>query len=367
MKILYDQQIFSFQNYGGISRYFYELIERVEKTNNEVLVDGKFSNNAYLPELEKDVSKVLPHVNFPHKNVFNFYINSLLDSQNLKAGNFDLLHATYYHPYFLKYLRGKPYVITVYDMTHELFKKESKGFVDKTIEYKGKTIQGASGIIAISDNTKKDIIKIYGVPENKIDVICLASSLRGIRPSTISSLPRKYILFVGNRSGYKNFELFAKAIAPIIKNETELYLVCAGGSYFSSKEAVLFEKLGIENRVKHIVFKSDNELAYIYKNAFVYVLPSLYEGFGMTALEAFSMGCPVVASSTSSIPEVCENAALYCDPQSPKSIRKAVENVLNVKKLRRELISKGYSQERKFSWDKTVKETLKVYEKVLKS
>lgn len=127
MKILYDQQIFSFQNYGGISRYFYELISRIRKTKNKVLIDGRFSNNIYLPKLKDNVDGFFPKSNFPYKNVLNFYANVFLDSHYLKSGDFDILHATYFHPYFLSILNRKPFVVTVHDMIPELFPTEFKG------------------------------------------------------------------------------------------------------------------------------------------------------------------------------------------------------------------------------------------------
>jgi glycosyltransferase involved in cell wall biosynthesis len=141
--------------------------------------------------------------------------------------------------------------------------------------------------------------------------------------------------------------------------------MCAGGPDFSTKERMLLSKLKIGGQVKRIKFKNDNELGYIYKNALAYVLPSLYEGFGMQALEAMSMGCPVVASKTSSIPEVCGNAAVYIDPEDARSISSGVRKVLNNQELRNDLIKLGFKQVKKFSWKKMVQETLRVYEKVL--
>lgn len=367
MKILYDQQIFSFQEYGGISRYFYELIKGVSKTGDEVSIDGIYSNNIYLPKLKKGTIKVLPNLNFPHKNVILFYLNSFFDSNNLKKGNFDVFHATYYHPYFLKYLKGKPYVVTVYDMAHELFSKNVGGLADKTIEYKRKTICSANKVIAISENTKKDLIKIYGIPEEKIEVVYLGNPLENIKPFPIKNLPDRYVLFVGNRRGYKNFNFFIKSIASFINDDSNLYLVCAGGGKFSGEENSLLSKLGILEKVKQVAFKKDEELAYIYKNALVYVLPSLYEGFGMTALEAFSMGCPVVASNTSCVPEVCGKAAVYIDPKNAKSIKNGVGKIMTDEILRNKFVKLGFEQIKKFSWDKTIADTLKVYEEVLKS
>ena len=365
MKILFDQQIFSFQGYGGISRYFYELASRINETKNKVLIDGKYSNNVYIGKLKKNTKQFLPRFNFPYKNVVLFYLNNIFDSKNLKKGNFDLLHVTYYHPYFSKYLKGKPYIVTVYDMAHELFSGEVKGLVDKTIKYKRETICGASKIIAISENTKKDLIRLYGIPENKIEVIYLGNPLEGAKPLKIDNLPDKYLLFVGNRKGYKNFDFFVKTVTPIIKNDKKLHLVCAGGGKFSREENKLLSGLKISNQVKQIGFKNDNELAYIYKQALVYVLPSLYEGFGMTALEAFSMGCPVVASNTSSTPEVCGDAAIYVNPKDTKSMRNGIGSVLSNQKLRNRMIKLGLEQTKKFSWTNTLTMTLKLYKKSL--
>ena len=366
MKILYDQQIFSFQNYGGISRYFYELISRVGRTENEVLIDGKFSNNIYLPKLKDGIDVFFSKLNLPYKNVLNFYANVFLDSSYLKSGDFDLLHATYFHPYFLNYLKGKPYVITVYDMAHELFSKDVRGFVKKTMEYKRRAVLKANRIIAISENTKKDLMKLYDIPKKKIEVIYLGNPLENVKPSKLEVLPERYLLFVGNRQGYKNFTFFLESISPILRRDNPLFLVCAGGGPFSTSEKIFISRLGVEKQVIQISFKNDSELAYIYKNALVYVLPSLYEGFGLTALEAFSMGCPVVASDTSSIPEVCGKAAMYINPKDNKSIKNTVEKVIEDGKLRNDLSKLGLEQVEKFSWNKTVKETLNVYKNVLK-
>lgn len=366
MKILFDQQIFSFQNYGGISRYFYELAKDIRKTKNVVIVEGKYSNNVYLPKIKSDVVNVFPHLNFPYKNNLLFWLNRYLGDRFLNNKDFDVLHATYYDPYFLKAIRGKPYVITVYDMIHEIFAKEYQDLDNDTTENKKLTVFSANQIIAISENTKKDLISLYDLPKERIDVIYLGNPLEGVKPISINGLPQKYLLFVGNRLGYKNFTYFVKSLAPIIKNDSALFLICAGGGKFSSTEKSLLSELGIQDRVSYFSFKNDNELAFIYKNALAYVLPSLYEGFGLTALEAFSMGCPIVASNTSSIPEVCGKAAIYINPKSASSIRNGLRKVLYNKELRNRLIKRGFVELKRFSWDKTAKETLKVYEKVLK-
>lgn len=368
MRILYDQQIFSFQNYGGISRYFYELITRISKLKDvKALVDGKFSNNIYLSRLKEDVKEILPGINFPFKNVFMFYLNNFLDNKNLREGKFDILHATYYHPYFMNKLKGKPYVLTVHDLTHELFTNDVGGFQSRTIRYKKKTIISANHIITVSKNTKKDLMRIYDIPSSKITVIYHGNPFDRVIPKEFCDLPNRYLLFVGNRQGYKNFLFFIRSISPLLRKYKDLYLICAGGGSFSHKENQLMFELKIHKQVKQIGFKNDSELAYIYKKALVYVLPSLYEGFGLTLLEAFSMGCPVVASNTSSIPEVCGDAALFVNPKDSESIVGGIERVIYNPDLRNKLIKLGKNRVTKFSWNRTAKETLRIYHEVVDS
>jgi len=365
VKILYDQQIFSFQDYGGISRYLYELIRRVKKTENKVLIDGKFSNNIYLKKIKNDTLSFLPSFRLPHKNILNFYANIFFDSYFLKSGNFDIFHATYFHPYFLNMLKAKPYVLTVHDMIPELVTNQFKGMRSITTSYKREVVLKANYIIAVSENTKRDIVRLYGIDGNRIKVIYHGNPLEGVVPSKVSGLPDRYFLFVGNRAGYKNFTFFVQAIRPILEKDKKLFLVCAGGGSFSASEKIFLSQLGVEKQVVQIGFKSDSELAYIYKKALVYILPSLYEGFGLTVLEALSMGCPVVASDTSSIPEVCGKAVVFVNPRDSDSIRQGVLDVLEDSKLRDKLVKLGFTQVKKFSWEIAVKETLSVYQKVL--
>lgn len=365
MKILYDHQIFCFQEYGGISRIFYELAKRINKTKHEVIVEGKYSNNFFLRKIKKNVNEVLPKINFTKKNILIFYLNRFFGEKKVTGGKYDILHATYYHPYFIEKLKGKPYVITVFDMIHEVLNKDYKTLQNKTIEFKRRTVLSANKIIAISKNTKKDIIKIYKTPSERIQVIYLGNPLEDVVPKKVKNLPNKYVLFVGNRLGYKNFDFFVKSIVDIIRLNKDVYLVCGGGGDFTKAEKELFSEMGVDKKVIYKSFSKDEELAGLYSQAMVYVIPSLYEGFGLTILEAFSMNCPVVASKISSIPEVGGNAVYYIDPKNNKSIENAIRRLLNDKKLREDLVKKGQKQLKKFSWEKCIRETLDVYKKVL--
>jgi len=367
MKILYDHQIFTPQKYGGISRYFYELMSEFDKmknieTNTSVIV----SNNHYISD-----QKLVKYINFlPSKQfrgklmVFNV-VNKFNSILKLKKQNFDVFHPTYYDPYFLKYLGDKPFILTIHDMIYEiLFDMFSAN--DKTSEYKRLLVENATKIIAISENTKKDLIRFFGTDESKIEVVYHGNSMFLTSNIKINiNIPDKYILFVGSRESYKNFNRFIKSIASILKDDKELFVVCAGGGSFKNNEIELFENIKIASQ---IIQKDldDETLAYFYQNALLFVFPSLYEGFGIPVLEAFACKCPLACSNTSSLPEIAEDGAIYFDPYSEESIKNTIETVLKDQELRNSLVTRGTEQLKKFSWEKTALQTKKIYESVIR-
>jgi glycosyltransferase involved in cell wall biosynthesis len=301
--------------------------------------------------------------------VLNHIFNNQHESvKQLKAQDFDLFHPTYYDPYFLKHLGKKPYILTIYDMIHEIF-RDTFDKNDLMRNWKKTLANNAQQIIAISDNTKKDIVKYLDIPEDKIQVIYLAESLsltKNADPSNVPSsmrVPEKYLLFVGNRSGYKNFTFLLGALFPVLKKDENLHIICAGGGFFSASEKKLMRKMDVISRT-HYYSADDATLPYLYKNAYSFVFPSLYEGFGIPVLEAFSCGCPTVLSNTSSLPEVGGDAALYFDPVDSASVTNIIEQILSDENLREDLITKGYSRSKLFSWEKTALMTKKVYEMV---
>ena len=170
-------------------------------------------------------------------------------------------------------------------------------------------------IITVSENTKKDMIEYWNIPPEKITVIY--HGIQNINIEQIHNLKiinSPYILYVGARSKFKNFENAVKAYSIVNQKYPEIKFVCTG-SDFTKSEIDLFESLNIS---KHIIHKSVNdiELFSLYHHAICYIYPSLYEGFGMPLLEAMACECPVICSNTSCFPEIAGNAALYLDPFS---------------------------------------------------
>jgi len=303
----------------------------------------------------------LPGVKFKGKTRVINLINKVYSVFKLREAEFDVFHPTYYNPYFLKYIGDKPFVLTIHDMIHERFNTLFP-VKDKTSECKKLLVEKANKIITVSENTKKDLIEIFGTNESKIEVIHHGNSMFPKQNLQINiKLPERYILFVGLRGGYKNFKRFIKAIAPLLNDDKGLYVICAGGGKFNRAELNLFKDCDIESNVKYYQIKNDDFLSYLYSNAIAFVYPSLYEGFGIPILEAFSCGCPVVLSDASSFPEVAGDAGLYFDPYDQESIRKAVFNIISNKDARKDLIEKGHKRLKLFSWDKAASLTLKVY------
>lgn len=367
MKVLYDHQCFVQQQFGGVSRYHYQLIKELNKLQDvEAKLLLKYSNNFYVNgDTSLRVKKFFPNKNFYFKRTILDYINRLSTIPSLKKSDYDIFHPTYFNPYFLNHLNNKPFILTVYDSIHEKY-PEIINSIDKTLENKKLLLSKAGLILAISNSTKNDLISLYNIPEEKIQVVYLAAS---INKSPASSnlkidLPEKYILFVGNRDFYKNFNNFILAVEPLLKEHKDLILICAGGGIFTNEEKKLFQSKQLENKIMHKV-ADDVMLATLYSNALAFIFPTLYEGFGIPALEAMNCDCPVIMSNTSSLPEVGCEAAIYFDPNNTDDMREKIESVIINKDLRNDLILKGINQRQKFSFEKTAKQTLEVYKQFL--
>jgi len=388
MRILYDHQIFENQNIGGISRYFVELVNNLiacEHVSCEMAL--RYSNNAYAKYLQCGVSfgekpdfykdffwglqfrgkGRLYHLKqkfFPRPSISD--LNKQHSIASILDGKYDIFHPTYYDDYFLKHLGCKPFVLTIYDMIHEVY-PEYFSPEDTTSEKKQKLAHEAAHIIAISEHTKTDIVRLLGIPAKKVRVVHLGYAFPGTPVSVDAGrdlrLPPRYLLYVGDRTAYKNFHFFARSVVPLLKKDTDLHLVCVGHP-LRAWELTALRRLGIHERVRCFQV-NDAALKQFYRHALAFVFPSLYEGFGIPVLEAFSCGCPVIVSRTSSLPEVGGDAVAYIDPKDPVSIVGAVERVIYDEKVREELCSKGRERLRLFSWRKTAEETHALYREIV--
>lgn len=363
LRVFLDHQIFTFQNYGGLSRIFVELYTGIQSHDQyHVKLPIVFSDNALINKFI-DVKSILTQKQSFLKTLFYYFINRICTIYHLVTSEFDVFQPTYYDPYFLPWIDNKPFILLIADMTHEMFPgSESKK--DKTIAWKKKLANKANTIIAISENTKKDIVNFYGIEPNKIKVIHCATSMKLPTSKINISLPARYMLFVGNRTKYKNFEFFFSSIKEMLEKDRDLFLVCAGSSPFTEQEVALFASNRVLNKIIHIKFSGDEELAYIYNKALGFIFPSLYEGFGIPVLEAFAAKCPVIVSNRSSLPEVGGNAVKYFDPEDASSIHNSVREVIYNDDLRLELIERGEERLKLFSWEKSIEKFIEIYKSI---
>jgi glycosyltransferase involved in cell wall biosynthesis len=360
MKILYDYKIFYQQNAGGISNYFYNLGNEILKLNEDIRIYSPIHKNLYLKKIKykKNKNYFIPNLPSVGKSFYE-NINHKLTDNFIKNFQPDIVHETYYSN--KNYDKKCKTVCTVYDMINEIY---PKNFSNSKIVSKMKleTIRRSDKIICISYKTKEDLINIFSINENKIDVVYLASGFSN-NNSNINLKKRysNFLLFVGSRYGYKNFENFIKAYSrsSILKNNFKLLFF--GGEKISKFDyQVLNEnKLNLSD----ILFLDDSNsnLEFLYKNVAALIYPSLYEGFGIPILEAMTFGCPVLSSDGGSLKEVGGDGIEYFDPNEIDDISHKLEKVLFSEKILRNQIEYGLKRCKKFSWKKCADKTLKIY------
>jgi glycosyltransferase involved in cell wall biosynthesis len=370
MKILLDPQAYNMQTFGGISRYHTEVLVELQK-NPDITIECPivYSDNLHLKEyglFDNFRNRMAHNKMFPKflrkKLIKKFRKKNIkLTKKALAKQDFDVFVSTYYDPYFLDYIGDKPFVLTLHDMIHDLFPQYFTR--DKyTVSRKKLLLEKATRVIAVSENTKKDILEFYPhIDADKIDVVYLSQSIDTVSKVNVG-LPEKYILFVGNRTIYKNFNFFIEAVAPLLHADSNLFVVAAGGNGFEKDEAGLLQKLQISSQVIQQNFE-DNELASYYSQAQCFAFPSEYEGFGIPVLEAMACGCPVVLAYHSSFPEVAGDAGVYFELHNGEDLKSKIQNLLEDQTLRQDYSRKGIERAAQFSWKQTAMGCLESYRK----
>jgi glycosyltransferase involved in cell wall biosynthesis len=308
-------------------------------------------------------------LNATFKNINFKGKKKLLNTQNringiLKViqGNYDIYHQTHYEPYAYKYLpKKKKAVTTIHDMNFFVIPEAYKEYPFPWIaDWQKISAFKANKIITPSENSKNDIINIWKIPNEKIEVVYY-----GIDPidlenfDLIRKIDQPYILFVGNRDNYKNFLNFLKSFKIILNIYKDLLLICTGNP-FNNNEKKKLSEMELLNKILQIS-ADENTMINLYKNAELFVYPSLYEGFGLPLIEAMNCQCPVICSKTSCFPEVAGNAAMYFNPYSIEEMAETVVNVLNDSRLKQNLIKSGIERVKKYSWEECANKYIKIY------
>lgn len=346
----------------GVSVYTYSLLKYFKKKSSSEL---KFK--IYLKNRPKDLPvesayykyEIVPG-NFLWSQIF---LPWKLYQEKIKPNVF--FSPAHYIPRFCPV----PAVVTIHDLSYIFYPED---FLKKDLyqlkSWTKYSLKKAEKVIAVSKTTKKDIIKQYYLPDEKIDVIYNGYEKKPVQKSDIFRLKiedKPYILYVGTIQPRKNIDILITAFSKFKQLYPEFQLIIAGkkGWMFEG----IFEKvadLGLENEVFFTDFITDNQLVFLYKNAFCLVLPSFYEGFGIPLLEAMNFSCPVISSFASSLPEIGGDAALYFDPKNSYDLVEKLKILKEDKKLVKELVEKGKKRVKDFSWEKCADQTLEVIKSV---
>jgi glycosyltransferase involved in cell wall biosynthesis len=308
-----------------------------------------------------------------YSNVLECYYglrNHLIRPSRLSTENLDVLHGPANFTPLLSFGNYKK-VITVHDIIAILFPEfYSKRFSRAHSRIFPKQLSFVDRIIVDSQSTRNDLIEHLRVPSEKIITIPLSVDEQfrplkhrdDIKKHQINS---NYILFVGCVRPHKNITTLIQAFYKLKKRGIKHILVIAGEKYPHYNEVdITIEKLGLRKEVILTGHFPERNLPILYNAADLFVFPSLYEGFGLPPLEAMACGCPVITSNTSSLPEVVGDAGIMINPNNVDALADAMYRVLTNKGLRQDMIKKGLKRAKMFSWEKTAKETLRVYEEV---
>ena len=365
MKILYGHQRFSSQKYGGITRYFAELARRISRNPcDEVDVFSPLYLTEYLdPSLIRPFGILLPKG--PGMSFALKQLNSVFSSvYNRRRADVDIYHETYYSKQASGPRKART-ILTVFDMIHERFPSDFSKF-DRTTTAKMAAVKRADHVICISKSTQDDLISFFGIDRSKTSVIHLAGGISVSRPIMITPTPPRMqvVLFVGARNGYKNFSRLLLAFSMSTLPANGYRLLCFGGGDLTRRELELCSSYGLQRGQVTLANGSDDDLVNAYMHAEMLVYPSLYEGFGIPALEAMALGCPVACSNTSSLPEVVGEAAETFDPTDTGAIIQALESIAYDSPRSRQLKTLGIARASQFSWEHCAMQTRALYSNI---
>jgi glycosyltransferase involved in cell wall biosynthesis len=295
------------------------------------------------------------------------------------TGEADIVHYTYFDPYFptLKINPSSSTIVTVHDLIPRLFPSHFPAGIKGSFNWvrQQHSLKHAAAILTDSESSRKDIIRLTGIPEQSVHSILLAPGWDNDAQSDGAirekyGLPESYILYVGDINWNKNIPGLIRAFSAA---ETgNVGLVLAGKAFKSNPNitemCTIAEEVLNSTKASSIVmpgFIADEDMPALYRQATLYIQPSWYEGFGLPVLEALRFGCPVLSSSRGSLPEVGGPYAHYMDPTDGSGVVKVITELMRNAKNRRKYVIHGKKWALTFTWERTAKETVKVYEEIV--
>lgn len=346
MKICFDNIVYSLQKIGGISIYWGEISKRLLKSENEIyFIDNLEFDNLVRAKLDIDINKIFK------KGIFPIKIDRFLDIPLSQYKEKFIFHSSYNR---LCSNKNAIHITTIHDFTHEYFYEGARRFIHSI--QKGRSIKNAQGIIAISENTKNDILNFYpSINSDNIKVIYNGVSDGFYEIKKSKECEQNFVLFVGSRQLYKNFHF----VVELLKIWTSYELIVVGPNFQKNELEMLKPIMSRTTLLSNI---SEEQLNILYNNASVLLYPSSYEGFGIPLVESMKAGLPFIALNKSSIPEVAGNAGILIDSLNLDDFSDAL---LKIEKNRAFYVTRGLERAKFFSWDNCYNQTLEFYNSYL--
>ena len=376
MKVGIDIRVFIASRLTGVGIYAWEILKHLFEHDQEnqyklFYSSARFSRIKALTEFEKYENVRLYNYRVSNKFLnfsWKFFNKPKIDKL---VGGCDVFWFPNLN--FWSVSQVCKLVVTVHDLSFERIPWAYSGKMrwwHKAVNPKKKLLS-ADKIIAVSENTKRDIIDLYNIAGDKIEVVYsgVGNSEFGIRNSELGirnkyDLPDKFILYLGTLEPRKNVEGVIQAFE--LLDKPEYHLIIAGGKGWLYKKIYqLVSQSKFKNNIRLINYIQPDDRFGLYQSASLFVWPSFYEGFGFPPLEAMSQGCPVITSANSSLPEVVQDSAILVDPYNIKEISQAMKTVLEDQSLRAKLVERGYNQVKKYNWHRSAERMLEVFNRII--
>lgn len=379
MRILYDYQIFDTQITGGISRYHADLYRGCLDNSIDTDIAIKYSDNLYLQELGMNLENgfsadqhFLCKRGFEGKyQLFRLaqkmgidiksskQLNAMYCRQIIQEGRYDIFHPTYYDDTYSDINIKSPTVVTIHDMIYEDFPQFPNNI--SVIERKKKWLERSHAIIAISNFTKERLLHYYeNISESKIHTVYHGIDLNNLGSFSTNTAKGSYILYVGERWGYKDFYTLLRALKIFSERNKDIKLYCTG-SPFNHNELLFIDFLGLQNIVYHVGRVFDKHLVELYQKAQAFVSTSLSEGFGLPLLECMKYGTPMILSDIPVYREVADDCAVYFKASDEYSLAESITEVVGNSNLQQQLVAKGRNRLTLFDKQSMIRNSINVY------
>ncbi|MCF0183385.1 MAG: glycosyltransferase family 4 protein [Bacteroidaceae bacterium] len=384
VKVLIGNEAFDAQTHGGVTRCFCELMRRMP-SSVETQVGVLTTENVYLrqmgvPSLDERLAQMPLYSPSLRKLFYKIYKrgvgirchqpfagkrtspNAIYNCYLVGRQDYDVYHPTFFDQRFLRHIGRKPFVLTVHDMIVELFRDKYVRSDNQQIVDKAALIPLASHIVAVSECTKRDLMDLFHVPEERITVIYHGSDEQPTTFGLQSPIDAPYLLYVGQRYENKQFDRFVEGSADFLRAHPEVKVVCTSVG-FNKEELALLDRLHLKDRFVHRFVADDSELMSLYHHALAFVYPSLYEGFGIPILEAYQAACPVMLNHASCFPEIAGDAAIYfhLDGEHSDLTESLTQMYAMTADERKTLIDKQRERLSRFSWQRSAEQLAEVY------